>query len=68
MLIELHTTVYRWNLLMVVEVMLPHMIVVKVALVVGHAVVCQGTRSIVVWFGFVLKINAYFSFISATLT
>jgi hypothetical protein len=52
LLTELHTTVYRWNPLMVVEVPLPLMIVVQVALVVGYAVVCQGTRTIVVWFAF----------------
>jgi hypothetical protein len=48
------TSVSRWKLHTVGEVMLPHMIV-QVALVVDHVVVFLGTQSIVVWIFF--KIN-----------
>lgn len=47
---------------MVVEVMLPHMTVALVASVVEHAVVSPGIRSIVVWFGFMLKTMFTFFF------
>ena len=54
------TFVGRLKLHMVGGVMLPRMIV-QVALVVEHAVVCQGTLSIVVWVVFMLKIIIYCS-------
>ena len=52
------TSVVRWRLLMVVEVILPRMTVqVALVAVVEHVVVCRDTQSIVVWFLFMLNIS-----------
>ena len=52
------TSVVRWRLLMVVEVILPRMIVqVALVVVVERVVVCRDTQSIVVWFLFMLNIS-----------
>jgi len=52
------TSVVRWRMLMVVEVILPRMTVqVALVAVVEHVVVCRDTQSIVVWFLFMLNIS-----------
>jgi len=52
------TSVVRWRLLMVVEVILPRMVIqVALVVVVEHVVVRRDTQSIVVWFLFMLNIS-----------